>query len=102
MLGVDLLVTIFTFLPPGLRAISVCACVSKDWRKAAYQSPVPRKLDMEHDCPGDGSWALEKLFERHFGHVRVVITHSSKDFDQKDSLFARVCHQASALQEVSM
>ena len=101
MLPMELLVTIFTFLP-SLKAIAVCASVSRLWRQAAGQA-MPRVLDFNEDCPKHGSRALALLFERPLGPVEVVrMPRCPKGFTQQELLFARICYQASALQEVTM
>ena len=99
MLNENLLITIFTFLP-GIKAIAVCASISKLWRQAADKA-MPRKLVMD-DCPGHGSRALAQLFERQLCLVKVVTTHTGWRFNHRDSLFVRICNLASGLQEVTM
>ena len=98
----ELLVTVLTFLP-GLKAIAMCALVSRLWRRAASQA-MPRELDMDDECPEHGSTAMAQLFERALGSVEVVRMpiDTGGHFRHQDLLFVHICQQASALGEVSM
>ena len=106
-LPLELLTIVLSFC--GLRIIAVCACVSRQWRRAAAQA-VPRdvRLTRSYMDPNEGlEMEILQLLRKpcRLSSVKAmsVAAYSQvcKEFAM-GALFARVCAEATALETVSM
>ena len=98
MLPLELLATVLTFLP-GLKAISICACVSRLWRQAACQA-VPREVDLASSRKEE----LRRLLLKPCRLSAVTVVNISNVGEQflKGALFARICTEAAVLRRVTV
>ena len=103
-LPLELLITVLSFLH-DVRAIAVCACVSRQWRKAAAQA-VPRDVILHGFIKEEmSSLLLRKPCVLSTVEVMQVICHPFREPQAQSmigTLFARICTEATALKAVFM